>query len=123
MENVTPKKRSWLGRYAVVVACAASAAFIVGGAAWAFAALSAIGQPLIIRFNGHAGSTYGIDQVGGMRDIWGLAFLSFAILVVNTVLAVTLDRRDTFLGKLLAFGALVYGVLIFLAFTAIIRVN
>jgi hypothetical protein len=98
---------------------AASFALIVASWWWAYGALHLITQPLIIHFN----SREGINQIGGMADLTGMAVLSLVIVVTNFFIFLELEKRDRFWGVVLASTTLLYAGLIFRGFAAIIRVN
>jgi len=111
--------RLWRDHRAITVALALSALSVLGGWFWAWRALAPIRQPLILHYT----SQVGIVQVGSLQDIAGLALLGLAIVVVNGTLALYLDARDWFLGKLLATVTLAVSILLFIAFAAIVGVN
>jgi hypothetical protein len=86
---------------------------------WAYRALHLITQPLIIHFN----SREGINQIGSIGDLTGMAVLSVVILIVNLYIFLELGKRDQFWAVLLACSTLLYSALIFRGFAAIIGVN
>jgi hypothetical protein len=98
---------------------ACSAAFIVGGGAWAFGALRAISQPLILHFNNYIG----INQVGGFGDLLGVSSVAIVVLGLNFFLAANLRERDVFFARFIAATTLFFAALIFIGFAAIISVN
>ena len=93
--------------------------FIVGGWLWAFFALRKISQPLIIHFN----DVLHINQVGSLNDLTIVALFGLISLVLDFLIALELEERDWFLGKLTAAFGLFFSVLLFIGFAAIISVN
>ena len=93
--------------------------FIVGGWLWAYLAFKDISQPIILHFN----SSDGITQVGSLADLAWVGLLGSVIMVVNFFIALILEERDWFLGKLAASATLFISILLFIGFAAIIGVN
>lgn len=111
---------------AVSITSLAALAFAAGGAVWAYAALRAAATgpgeaatPLILHFDDLAG----ISAVGGIGTIVFMGIFGIAAALLNFFVALTLDERDRFLGKLAAAVTLLFSVLLFVAFAAIINVN
>ncbi len=103
-----------------MIFCAAALAFVVGGFAWAFFALRAAGtDSLILHFN----SVQGITNVGGLGFVAFIAVLALLVVLMNFAVAREFTARDRFFGKFLAVMTLVFAILLFLAFAAIISVN
>ena len=92
---------------------------VLGGTIWSYFALRGIAQPLILHFNNLAG----INQVGGVADLLQFGGTGIVFVLVNFFIALELEERDVFAGKLLAAAALFVSVLIFIGFAAIISVN
>ncbi|MBI5220857.1 MAG: hypothetical protein HY978_03430 [Candidatus Liptonbacteria bacterium] len=99
--------------------CALALMVTLGGWMWVYLTLRGIGQPLILHFN----PLVGINQVGNVWNLARIAGLGVTVIVVNYLIALELDERYPFVGKLLASGALVFALLLFVAFAAIIAVN
>ena len=93
--------------------------FVAGGWLWAFFALRKISQPLIIHFN----DFLGITQIGGLNDLTVVALFGVISLVLDFLIALELEERDWFLGKLAAAFGLFLGILLFIGFATIISVN
>ena len=95
--------------------------FLLVFIAWwaAYAKLHAITQPLIIHFN----SQEGINQIGSMGDLTGVAVLSLVIVIVNGMIFLELQKRDWLWGNVLAAATALYCALIFIGFWVIIGVN
>jgi hypothetical protein len=91
---------------------------IVGGCLWAYAALHNVSGPLILHFN-----DTGINQIGSLWEILWIGITGIVMVIINFCIAIELEARDWFLGKLLAAETLLLGVLIFVGFAAIISVN
>lgn len=104
---------------AVSIAFGASALLVVGGWFRAYFALRATTQPLIIHFNNYEG----INQIGGMGDLLNTAIFGLVVVLVNFVLALALEERDRFLGKLTAAATVVFAILLFIGFSVIVSVN
>lgn len=96
-----------------------SLALVAGGWLWAWIYLRKIEQTLILHFNDRAG----INLVGEVGDLAGFGVLALIVVVINSILALALEDRGWFLGKLLAAATLAFAVLIFIGFAAIISVN
>lgn len=93
--------------------------FISGGMLWAYLALNAVSGPLIIHFN----NLVGINQIGNLGDLFWLGATGIVAVVLNFIVAMELESRDYFWGKLLAAATLLFSLLIFIGFAAIISVN
>jgi len=98
---------------------AASLGFVVGGSIWAYAMLRGVPGPIILHFN----NISGISSIGSVFDLFLISITAAAMVIVNFFLALELEARDWFLGKIVAAATLVLSVLIFIAFAAIISVN
>jgi hypothetical protein len=96
-----------------------SFALVAGGWLWAWLYLKKIDQTLILHFN----DISGINLVGKVGDLAGFGVLALVVVAMNFVLALALEDRSWFLGKLLAAATLAFAVLIFIGFAAIISVN
>jgi hypothetical protein len=69
-------------------------------------------------------STYtGINQIGGLKELFALGFTAFVLLVINAILAFSLETRQPLLGKLIAAVTVFLALLLFIGFMAIISVN
>jgi len=93
--------------------------FVAGAMAWAYAALGKTSGLLILHFN----NAVGINQIGGFRELVGAGVTGIVLVAVNFAIALELERRDWFLGKLLAAATLLLSVFLFIGFAAIISVN
>lgn len=96
-----------------------SSLFVAGGMLWAYFALRGIASPLILHFN----NILGINQIGSLADLLRFGGTGLVFVLVNFFLALELEGRDAFLGKLLAATTLFFGILLFVGFAAIISVN
>ncbi len=93
---------------------------VLGGGIWAIAALAATGSgPFIVHFD----DLSGITSVGGLAPIIFMGVIGLIVTVMNFFIALELESRDRFLGKLTVAGTLIFAVLLFIAFAAIINVN
>jgi hypothetical protein len=93
--------------------------FIFGGMVWAYFALRGVKTPLVLHFNNLAG----INQIGSSADLLRFGGTAIVFIILDLFLALELETRDIFLGKLLAAAALFFSILIFIGFAAIISVN
>jgi hypothetical protein len=104
----------------VVGLCSLALAFVLGGLGWAYFALHQITKtPLILHFN----DLGGITSVGGFDRLVFVAIFGALISLMNGFIALEFDARGGFLGKFLAVITLFFGVLLFIAFAAIINAN
>lgn len=110
-----------IAAYRVVTAMyGASLAFVLGGFLWAFFALRGIGTgPFIIHFD----DMLGITQVGGLGPLFGMGIFGLFAVVINFFISIELEERDRFLGKIAAGATLLFAILLFVAFAAIVNVN
>jgi uncharacterized membrane protein YidH (DUF202 family) len=108
-------------RHRVVTAlCSLAFAVAIGGFVWAILELRGItGNPLILHFN----DVDGITRVGGLDNIIFIGILEFVIIGMNSFIAMEFDARDHFFGKFLAGVTLIFAILLFIGFAAIINVN
>jgi uncharacterized membrane protein len=97
----------------------ASEMLIIAAAVWAYEALHGIHEPLILHFSSYTG----INQIGTLSDLLGVAATAAVLMGVNTVLMSLLVKREGTLFRFLALSTLFIAVLIFIAFMAIISVN
>jgi hypothetical protein len=110
----------------ISVLCGAALAFVLGGFVWACLALRGVGvadpdgsSSLILHFaNG-----VGITSVGGLDLIIFMGIFGLLVVAMNFAIARELESRDRFFGRFLAVMTLVFAVLLFIAFAAIINVN
>ena len=93
--------------------------FIVGATIWAYVATKDINGPIVLHFNNIAG----INQIGSFFDLLLVGITCVLVVIVNFFLALELEKRDWFLGKIVAATTLLASLLIFIAFAAIISVN
>lgn len=95
--------------------------FVWGGAVWSRIVLHPVSEqsPLIVHFN----DLEGITSAGTSAILVFVAVLGTAIVLMNFAIALALDERDRFLGKLTAAITLVLAILLFISFAAIINVN
>ncbi len=110
---------------AVSAMSAAALALALGGGLWACFALrraasaAAGGMPFVLHWNDLAG----ITSLGGFGAVVFMVVFGTAASLLNFAIAVELDARDRFLGKITAAATLAFAVLLFIAFVAIINVN
>jgi len=105
---------------AVGAACLAAIAIALGGFLWAYFGLrGAVGVPLVVHFN----DMNGITDVGDLRDIASIGILGIIVTVVDFFIAMELEERDLFLGKVVAVASVFFAVLLFIAFAAILGIN
>ena len=93
--------------------------FVSAGMIWAYFALRRIVPPLIIHFN----NLTGINQTGDLTDLLKVGVTGIVFVLMNFFIALELEERDIFGGKLLAAATFFVSALIFIGFAAIISVN
>ena len=110
-----------IAKYRLVSALsAASILFVLGGFVWAYSILKQIGaNSYIIHFN----DIDGITQVGSLQTLLFMGILGLIVAVMNAFVALELESRDHFLGKLTASMSLLFSILLFIAFATILNVN
>lgn len=104
----------------IAAICSLAILFILGGFFWAFFALRTTGTDLLIL---HFNDINGITKIGGLGDIIFMGIFGIFVAVMNFLIALEFDARDPFLGKFLASMTLIFAILLFIAFAAIINVN
>lgn len=106
----------------IIISCSAAIAFVLGGFVWAFFALRlAGGETFILHFS----DLNGITNVGGLGGIVFMGAFGLLVVLINFAIAREFAGRDRagFFGKFIATLTLLFAVLLFLAFAAIINVN
>lgn len=104
----------------VSIVSAVSILLVIGGFLWAYFALRAIGMgPLILHFN----DIDGITTVGGIGQIVSMGIFGIVVTIMDTVIALEFESRNAFFGKLVAMMTLLFAILLFIGFAAIISVN
>lgn len=108
-------------RYRAVAAISFIAiVFAASGFAWAFFGLSNSGTgPFILHFN----DMTGITSVGDLSAVIFMGILGIVVTLMNFFIALEFEERDPFLGKVMAGGTLIFSILLFIAFVAILNVN
>lgn len=86
---------------------------------WAYAALHSSSQQLILHFSEYNG----ITKTGGITELTLLGVSGCILVAVNFFLALLLEERERFFGRLLTGATLFTAILIFIAVSAIISVN
>ncbi|MBU6501122.1 MAG: hypothetical protein KGJ89_04530 [Patescibacteria group bacterium] len=104
---------------AVSLVCAAGLVLVLSGFFWAYISLRQVGWPIVVHFNNLAG----INQIGGISELLYVGITGTVVVLVNSFISLELEERDGFWGKLLASATLLFGILIFIYFAAIISVN
>ena len=112
-----------LTSWPVSAAFGVSGLLVAGGWARTYYVLRGATQPIIT----HWTSGSGITEIARPEEIpLALARLGatgLLIVLVNFFLAIELERRTAYLGKLLAVGTFFIAALIYISFSAIIAVN
>jgi hypothetical protein len=98
---------------------AASAVFVFAGFLRTVISLERMSGPFILHFN----DLNGITAAGGMGTMIFAGLFGIAAVLINGCLAIALEDRSPFFGKLTAVLTLVFAVLLFIAFAAILSVN
>lgn len=97
---------------------AAALSFVLAAWAWAWLALRHATPPLITHFN-----NAGMVRLGSMRDLTRAAVTGLLVVIFNFFVALELDERDRFWGLFIAVVTLLFAVLLFMSFAAIIGAN
>ncbi|TSC60184.1 MAG: Uncharacterized protein LiPW15_62 [Parcubacteria group bacterium LiPW_15] len=111
--KTAPKHRLISGIFAV------SFFLTVYASVWAYVALHSSSQQLILHFSEYSG----ITKTGGVAELTLFGVSGCILVAVNFFLALLLEEREHFLGRLLTGATLFTAVLIFIAVSAIISVN
>jgi len=96
-----------------------SVIFIVGGCIWAIIILGGISEPLII----HYSQSSGIDRIGGLGTLIGIAVLGLIMAIVDFFISLELEKKNILFSRLTSLVGLFVGFLIFIYFAAIISIN
>ena len=104
----------------VSILSAVSVCLVAAGTVWAYATLAAIKGPVFIV---HFDDIAGITQVGSLATFAIIGFLGIVSVIMNSLIALALEERDPFLGKVTAITTFLFAVLLFMAFAAILNVN
>jgi hypothetical protein len=104
----------------ISIFCSGAELFILGGFAWAYVVLSALGSKSLIL---HFDDANGITHVGGAEMIVFMGIFGTLVTLMNFAIAREFAARDRFLGKFVAAITLLFAVLLFIAFVAIINAN
>ena len=104
----------------VSVATLVSFALVIGGSLWAFIVLCAVTNgPIILHFD----DIEGVTSVGGLGTILFMGTLGFLVVLINFSIALELEQKERFLGKIVAAITLIFATLLFIGFAVIINVN
>lgn len=115
--------RALLRKHAIVSGLSAAAlALIILGWFLSYRALRDIQEPLILHYDSsYAGA--GINQIGGIENLAYMRVTGVIFVLLDAVLAFTLDKRHPLWGKVAAAAALFFAGLLFAGFLAIMFVN
>lgn len=94
--------------------------FVLSGCTWAYTTLRATGESAFIL---HFNDIDAITSVGGIGTIVFAGVFGTIAVLADLLIALELAERDRRLGMALAVGASAFGVLLFIAFAAILKVN
>lgn len=92
--------------------------FVIAGWIWSWSRLHGASE-LTLHFSDYGG----INKTGNMWDLHAFGILGLVMLFLDWLIAMTLEERDWFLGKLMASAGLTLGILIFIGFVVIMNVN
>jgi hypothetical protein len=65
----------------------------------------------------------GITDVGDLWGVVSMGVLGVAVTIVDFFVAIELEERDRFFGKVVAVASVFFAVLLFIAFAAILGMN
>lgn len=102
----------------VSISFALAYVLVLSGWIWSWARLKSVTE-LTLHFNTYTG----INRVGTITDLHTFGVLGLIMVSFNLLIAMLLEERDWFLGKLLAFAGLTLGILIFIGFMVIMNTN
>jgi hypothetical protein len=109
-----------MGHRTVALLSVFSLCLVLAGMIWVYGTLRNYGSgPIILHFD----DINGITQVGNATAFLGIGIFGIIAVLINGFLALALDERDAFLGKFLASMTLVFAILLFIGFAAIVGVN
>jgi len=113
--------KPFVEKHLVSILCWTAVAFVLAGFSWSLVALAPIrATPIILHFN----DIDGITAVGGLGTIVFMGVFGLLIVLMDFAIAHELDSRGRrFLGRYLAATALIFAILLFIAFLAIVNVN
>lgn len=94
-------------------------ALVLGGTLWAYFSFRNASGPVIIHFN----NLTGINVIGSYWSLISFGATGLVIIFINFIIAIELEERDRFLGKLVTATTVLLSSLIFIALAAIISVN
>ncbi len=101
-------------------ACCTAIGIVLAGLLMAYFGLWDAGNgPLIIHFN----DMNGITNIGNLWDIILMGILGLIVTFINFFIAMELEERDRFLGKVVAAASVMFAVLLFISFAAILNIN
>lgn len=104
----------------VTALSAASLAFVLGGFFWVWTELSSSGSgPFILHFD----DLRGITQVGGLGIFIFMGVFGSVVVLMNFFIGLELAERDRFLALLTTSLTLLFAILLFIGFAAILNVN
>lgn len=84
-----------------------------------FALISLSNRPLVIHFD----DINGITKMGNFTDIILIAVTGIIITILNFFISIKIEKRDKFLAKVISIVSILFAVLLFIAFTAILTMN
>ncbi len=96
-----------------------SVVLLAAAAAIAWVRLHAIREPLVLHYSPYTG----INQIGSVVNLLGVAATGLVLVGVNALIAFALEDRERLWADLLALMTLFLSALLFIAFMAIISVN
>lgn len=97
----------------------ASAALVLIALVLTLIGLAKVNNLLILHFDSYRG----IDFLGDKKDIFSIIGLSFAIIIINFLLAKQIYYKERFLAYSLSFTSLIFSLLILIGVSVIISVN
>lgn len=112
-------KEAFLRYKEIILEFTLSALFVSGGAVWAYFALRGIKEPLILHFSSYTG----INQIGTLSNLLGVAWTGAVIVALNAMIASALELRHKPLARAVGLTTIFLSALLFIGFVAIISVN
>lgn len=84
-----------------------------------FNLISLSNRPLVIHFD----DINGVTKMGNFTDIISIAATGIIVTVLNFFISIEVEKKDKFLARIISVVSILFAVLLFIAFTAILTMN
>ena len=78
-----------------------------------------VNRPIVMHFD----DINGITQMGAFNDIIFITITGIIVTIINFFIALEIRKKDVFLAKIISIASILFAVLLFIAFTAILTMN